>query len=138
MDWQGLLGLELSDPGFDCSVLSACRDRLLAGCAEALLLDTLLERRRALGRLKARGQQRTDSTHVLAAIRVMHRLELVAETLRTALNDLATIAPPWLQPMVPPEWDVRDGKWIEERHLPREPAMREAYARPVGGDGLAL
>ena len=40
--------------------------------------------------LKARGQQRTDSTHVLAAIRVMNRLELVTETLRATLNDLAT------------------------------------------------
>jgi transposase len=37
IDWQYLLGLELTDPGFACSVLCACRDRLLAGRAEALL-----------------------------------------------------------------------------------------------------
>ena len=79
IDWKYLLGLELTDPGFDFSVLSAFRDRLLTGSAEALLLDKLLERCRALGLLKARGQQRTDSTHVLAAIRVMNRLELVEE-----------------------------------------------------------
>src|SRR5262245_16498885 len=80
IDWKYLLGLELTEPGFDFSVLSEFRNRLLTGSAEALLLDKLLERCRALGLLKARGQQRTDSTHVLAAIRVMNRLELVAET----------------------------------------------------------
>src|SRR5262245_52298453 len=82
IDWKYLLGLELTDPGFDFSVLSEFRDRLLAGKAEALLLDKLLERCRTLGLVKARGQQRTDSTHVLTAIRVLNRLELVAETLR--------------------------------------------------------
>jgi transposase len=70
-------------------------------------LDNLLERCRALELLKARGQQRTDATHVLAAIRVLNRLELVAETLRAALNELATIAPAWLQSIVPPEWYER-------------------------------
>src|SRR5262244_1354631 len=87
IDWKYLLGLELTDPGFDFSVLSEFRDRLLAGEAEERLLDTLLERCRAMGLLKARGQQRTDATHVLAAVRSLHRLELVAETLRAALNE---------------------------------------------------
>jgi transposase len=77
IDWKYLLGLELTDPGVDFSVFSECRDRLLDGRAEALLLDTLLEGCRALGWLKARGPQRTDSTHVLAAIRVLNRRELV-------------------------------------------------------------
>jgi transposase len=86
IDWKSLLSLELTDPGFDFSVLSEFRDRLLAGSAEELLLEKLLERCRALGLLTAQGQQRTDSTHVLAAIRVLNRLELVAETLRAALN----------------------------------------------------
>jgi transposase len=138
IDWKYLLGLELSDPGFDFSVLSEFRDRLLAGRAEALLLDTLLERCRALGLLKARGQQRTDATHVLAAIRVLNRLELVAETLRAALNDLATIAPIWLRNIVPPEWYERYSKRIEDMHLPREQAKREIYAQTIGKDGYTL
>jgi transposase len=138
IDWKYLLGLELSDPGFYFSVLSEFRDRLLAGRAEALLLDILLERCRALGLLKARGQQRTDATHVLAAIRVLNRLELVAETLRAALNDLATIAPTWLQNIVPPEWYKRYAKRIEDTHLPREQAKRETYAQTVGEDGFTL
>ena len=54
-----------------------------------------------MGLPKARGQQRTDSTHVLAAIRVLNRFELVAETLRAALNEFATVAPAWLQGLAP-------------------------------------
>ena len=107
IDWKDLLRLALTDPGCDFSVLSACRDRLLAGSAEELLLDKLLERCRAMGWLKARGPQRTDSTHVLAAIRVLNRLELVAETLRAALNAVATVAPDWLQAVTPLAWYER-------------------------------
>src|SRR5262245_20546263 len=104
IDWQYLLGLDLTDPGFDFSVLSEFRGRLLAGSAEVLLLDKLLERCRTMGLLKVRGQQRTDSTPGRAAIRVMHRLELVAETLRATLNALAPVAPAWLQAIAPLAW----------------------------------
>jgi transposase len=138
IDWKYLLGLELDHPGFDFSVLSEFRDRLLAGSAEALLLDKLLECCRTLGFLKARGQQRTDSTHVLAAIRVLSRLELVAETLRAALNELATMVPDWLQRLAPLEWYERYGKRIEDTRLPRAQAVREAYARTVGEDGFRV
>jgi len=88
LDWKYLLGLELTDPGFDFSVLSEFRARLLAGGQEARLLDKLIDRCRELKLLKVRSQQRTDATHVLAAIRGLNRLELVAETLRAALNQL--------------------------------------------------
>jgi transposase len=102
------------------------------------LLDKLLERCSALGLLKARGQQRTDSTHVLAAVRVLSRLELVAETLRATLNELATVAPDWLRDWAPLEWYERYGKRIEDARLPREKAAREAYAQRVGEDGFAV
>jgi transposase len=138
IDWKYLLSLDLTDPGFDFSVLSAFRDRLLAGSAEELLLDKLLERCRALGLLTARGQQRTDSTHVLAAVRVLNRLELVAETLRAALNALATVAPAWLQAMSPLAWYERYSRRIEESRLPKAQAAREAYAHTVGEDGFVL
>src|SRR4029079_8190477 len=114
IDWKYLLSLDLTDPGFDFSVLSEFRDRLLAGSAEELLLDKLLERCRALGLLKARGQQRTDSTHVLAAVRGLNRLDRVAETLRAALTELAAVAPEWLQAWAPLEWYERYGKRIED------------------------
>ncbi len=138
IDWKYLLGLELTDPGFDFSVLSEFRDRLLAGDAAERLLEPLLERCRAMGLLKARGQQRTDATHVLAAIRTLHRLELVAETLRAALNELATVAPTWLQDVAPLAWYERYGKRIEDSRLPKEPIQRAAYAQTVGEDGFTL
>jgi transposase len=138
IDWKYLLGLDLTDPGFDFSVLCEFRDRLLAGSAVALLLDKLLARCRTMGLLTVRGQQRTDSTHVLAAIRVMNRLELVAETLRAALNALATVAPPWLQALAPPVWYERYGTRIEDTRLPQGQAKRDAYAQMVGEDGFAL
>ena len=72
-----------------------------------------------MGWLTARGQQRTDSTHVLAAIRVMNRLELVAETLRAALNELATVAPAWLQGLAPLAWYERYSKRSEDTRLPQ-------------------
>jgi len=136
IDWKYLLSLELTDPGFALSVLSEFRDRLLAGTAEELLLDQLLERCRALHVLTARGQQRTDSTHVLAAIRVLNRLELVAETLRAALNAVATVAPAWLQAVTPLAWYERSSRRIEESRLPKDTAAREAYAQMVGEDGF--
>jgi len=89
IDWKYLLGLELADPGFDHSVLCEFRSRLLEGSAEERLLRKLLEACQARGLLKARGRQRTDATHVLASIRVLNRLELLGETLRAALNELA-------------------------------------------------
>src|SRR3989441_3456999 len=138
IDWKYLLGLALTDPGFDFSVLSEFRDRLLAGSAEELLLDKLLERCRAMGWLKVRGPQRTDSTHVLAAIRVLNRLELVAETLRAALNAVATVAPDWLQAVTPLAWYERYSRRIEEARLPKATAERETYAHTVGEDGVLL
>jgi transposase len=138
IDWKYLLGLELTDPGFDFSVLSEFRDRLLAGHQEALLLEKLLEQCCARGLLQARGQQRTDATHVLAAIRVLNRLELVAETLRATLNELATVAPDWLQALAPVAWYERYGRRIEDSRLPTTEAKRKAYAQTVGEDGFRL
>src|SRR2546429_3350026 len=64
IDWKYVLGLELTDPGFDHSVLSEFRTRLVTGEAEALLLEALLTLAQAQGLLKTRGRQRTGSTHV--------------------------------------------------------------------------
>ena len=138
IDWKYLLGLELNDPGFDFSVLSEFRGRLIGGGQEALLLERLLECCRERGLLKTRGRQRTDATHVLAAIRVLNRLELVAETLRAALNELAAIEPEWLRRVAPPAWYERYAKRIEDSRLPKESAERDAYAQTVGEDGFAL
>jgi transposase len=119
IDWKYALGLELVDPGFDRTVLSEFRSRLVHGQAEQQLLDTLLERCRERELIRVRGRQRTDSTHVLAAVRVLNRLERVGETLRAALNDLAVRAPDWLQALAPAEWYPRYGRRVENYHLPK-------------------
>jgi len=61
IDWKYLLGLKLTNSGFDYSVLSEFRTRLLEGGGEALILDKLLDQCRSLGLVKARGTQRTDA-----------------------------------------------------------------------------
>ena len=103
IDWKYLLSLELSDAGFDFSILSEFRARLVRGGVEELLLEKVLAWSQAAGLVKTRGKQRTDSTHVVAAIRYLNRLELVGETLRAALNELAVLVPDWLRTIAPPE-----------------------------------
>jgi len=138
IDWKYALGLELTDPGFDFSVLSEFRDRVIAGGAENQLLDDMLKRFRELGLLKARGRQRTDSSHVLAAIRKLNRLECMGETLRAALNALATVAPEWLLEQVTPDWFDRYGPRFEQYRLPKGKAERESLAETIGADGYQL
>jgi transposase len=138
IDWKYALSLELTDPGFDHTVLSEFRTRLVAGQAELLRLDTFLARVRERGLLKVRGRQRTDSTHVLAAIRVLNRLERVGETLRHALNSLAVVAPAWLQAQAPAAWFTRDGRRLEHDHVPQTAAARETLAAAIGADGRQL
>jgi len=138
IDWKYLLGLELTDPGFHYSVLCEFRARLIAGNAGMHLLETMLGRLRAQGLLKAGARQRTDSTHVLASTRSLGRLELVGETLRAALNEIATLEPQWLQDVTPPAWHERYDKRVEDMRLPRLEKEREQYARTVGEDGFTL
>src|SRR5438093_9200593 len=138
IDWKYALCLELTDAGFDRSVLSEFRTRLLAGGAEALLFEALLARCREAGLLQARGRQRTDSTFVLAAIRSLNRLELVGETLRHALEVLATVAPAWLREHADPAWAERYGRRVERARLPRQLAARDALALVIGADGRAV
>ena len=130
--------MELTDPGFDSTVLSEFRTRLLTGQAESLLLDALLERCRERQWLRPHGRQRTDSTHVLGAIRAFNRVACVAETMRHALDILAGVAPEWLHAHSQPTWLARYGRRIEDDRLPKGESQRQAYARAVGLDGYAL
>ena len=136
IDWKYALGLDLTDSGFDASVLSEFRTRLLADGAEQLLLDTMLHLFREQGLLKVRGKQRTDATHVLANIRTLNRLECVGTTLRHALNTLAAVAPTWLRSVVNPEWFDRYGPRFENYRLPKAETERQALAVQVGADGF--
>lgn len=138
IDWKYALSLELTDSGFDHSVLSEFRDRLLEGAAEQQILDLMLERFQAQGLLKARGNQRSDSTQVLTVAREMTRLEFLGETLRYTLNTLATVVPHWLQLQIPAEWYDRYSRRFEDTRLPKSPEQRNERAAQIGADGFYL
>jgi transposase len=138
IDWKYALSLAMEDSGFHFSVLSEFRKRLIAEGAERRLLDDMLKRLKEKKLLKARGRQRTDSTHVLAAIRTMNRLECVGETLRAALNALAKEAPDWLVAQVTPDWFARYGARFEQYRLPKERAERTELGETIGADGYHL
>jgi transposase len=138
IDWKYVLRLELTDPGFDASVLSEFRGRLIAGAAEYLLFDTLLSWCRSRQLVKARGRQRTDSTHILAAVRALNRIEVVGETMRHALDTLAVVAPAWLRAASHPDWSERYTRRAEDDRLPTTQAARAALALTIGHDGWRL
>jgi transposase len=138
IDLKYLLGMQLTDAGFDYSLLSEFRDRLIAGNSSELLLDALLVRFEAHGLLHGRRQQRTDSTHVLAAVSRLNRLEMVGETMRQALNDLAVVAPDWLQAHTPADWYTRYATRTQLSRWGKSDAERQALLQQVGADGVQL
>lgn len=69
---------------------------------------------------------------------LLSRLDLVAETLRQALNAIATIAPAWLHATAPADWLDRYGRRVEEYRLPRGQDARQEYAQIVGANGVRL
>lgn len=138
IDLKYLLGLELSDPGFDFTILSDFRTRLVEGSKELLLLDKMLEVLKEKGLVKARGKTRTDSTHILMNARVLSRLEMVAESLRAALNDLAAADPEWLRSVAKPVWFERYAKRIEDYRFPTGKEARHKLILEVAEDGYFL
>ena len=135
IDWKYALGLELTDAGFDFSALSEFRSRLVAGAAEERLLTQLLAHFVERGVLKARGKQRTDSTHMVAAVRELNRLEIVGATLHHALNVLAQLAPDWFCDHVTPEGFRRYGPRCSDDRLPKGKSDRPQLAETIGRDG---
>jgi transposase len=133
-----LLGLELSDSGFDYSILSRFRDRLIEGHAEMSLLDRFLDKCKSLGMLRDRSDMRTDSTHVVASIRNMNRSELVGETLRATLNILSTVDPTWVAANVEASWYFKYARRFESDRQTRTKDGIVATAEEVGRDGMAL
>jgi transposase len=136
--WKYALGLELEDPGFDPTVLSEFRDRLVAGDLTRLALDALLERLAGRGLVKAGGRMRSDSTHVLGAIRHLNRLELAGETLRAALEAVSVAHPGWLAGVIDPSWQQVYGARIDTLHLPSSQAKRAELMIQYGRDGYHL
>ncbi len=138
IDWKYLLGLELCDPGFDHTVLSEFRARLLVHGAERRLFDVVLALAQTRGLLQAGGRQRSDSTHVLGKVHVLGRYELVVETLRHALDALAEAAPDWLRAHVTPAWVDRYGLRASGFPWPKGASSRKQWIADTGADGMAL
>lgn len=138
LDWKYLLGLEVTDAGFHYSVLCEFRSRLLTGEAEHRLFEVVLTHFKTRGWLKERQRQRTDSTHIVAAVRSLNRLELVGRTLQHALNTLAEVAPDWLLAHIGPEWFERYSRPLDDYRLPKEKAKRLVLAEQIGSDGCHL
>ena len=138
MDWKYLLGLELDDPGFDYTILGDFRARLIKHGLEEKVLDVILDRCSRSGLLRVGGRQRTDSTHVLAAVRTLNRMEFVGETLRAALEALAAAAPQWLTPRIDAGWAGRYGARIDSYRFPKGDDVRTRWAEQVGRDGYLI
>jgi transposase len=139
IDWKYALGLELADPGFDPSVLTKFRSRLVTHGLKRAVFDRLMETLRAKGLVKAGGKQRTDSTHVISAVRDLNRLELAGESVRAALEALAAVAGDWLAQVIEvAEWTTRYGARIDTWRLPSSQAKKDRLAVVYGSDGLAL
>lgn len=138
IDWKYALSLEIRDSGFHYSVLSEFRDRLIAGGQEAKLLDDMLQQWRERDLVKAGGQQRTDSTVVLAKIRQLNRLSCVGETMRRVLNEISLVAPDWLRQQISQDWFDRYGPRFDGYRIPKEKSEQEALRITIGLDGWHL
>ena len=136
--WKYALGVELEDPGFDPTVLSEFRDRLVREDLVRLALDALLERLAGQGLVRSGGRVRTDSTHVLGAIRSLNRLELAGETLRATLEALAVAHPHWLSSVIDAGWQQVYGARIDNLRLPAAKTRRAELMTQYGRDGYHL
>jgi transposase len=139
ISWKYALGLALDDAGFDASVLSEFRARVVEHGLEEVVLDRLLAALKDKGLVKAGGKQRTDSTHVVAAVRDLNRLELAGESVRACVEALAVAAPGWLAGAVDVAgWTKRYGVRVDSWRLPASQAKRAELALAYGRDGFAL
>jgi transposase len=137
--WKYALGLQLDDPGFDHTVLSEFRTRVVEHQLEERVLDLLLDALRARGLVAAGGRQRTDSTHIVAAVRDLNRLELVGECVRAALNALSAAAPDWVdEVLVVADWSRRYADRIDSWRLPTSKTKQHELALNYGKDGFTL
>lgn len=138
LDWKYALSLPLGDQGFDASILTDFRQRLLTHEAQDRLLEPILRVCREQGWLKAGGKQRTDSTWVIANVRGLSSLESVGESLRATLNELATVAPDWVLGVVSPDWFDRYVHRFELQRFPKGEQAHERLRRQVGEDSWHL
>jgi transposase len=135
IDFKYALGLELDDPGFHFSVLGDFRGRLLEDGRADRLLDLALARLKEAGLVRERTTQRTDSTHILAAVRDLTRLELVTEAVRAALEEVARTAGDALEGLIDDDWGRRYGRQVR---LGKNPTRPKTRMNEAGADARLL
>jgi len=138
LSWKYALGLSLTDTGFDASILSEFRTRLVTHDLQTRALDLMVARLVETGLLKAGGKQRTDSTHVLAAVRLLNQIELVGETVRACLEALAAADPDWVQAVLDTSWQRRYAARVDTWRMPSSKTRRVALGNDFARDGHAL
>ncbi|WP_250284483.1 MULTISPECIES: transposase [unclassified Frankia] len=139
IDWKYALGAELTDTGFDATVLSRFRARLAGHGLERVVFDRLLQICRDQGLISAGGRARTDSTHVISAVRDLNRTELAGESVRAALEALAVAAPDWLADTLDiDELAHRYGERVNGWTMPSSTTARDRLTVVFGQDALAL
>ncbi|WP_230420585.1 transposase, partial [Catenulispora pinistramenti] len=139
LSWKYALGLALDDPGFDFSVLSEFRARVVAGGMEQRLLDLLLAALAEKGLVGAGGRQRTDSTHVISAVRDLNRLELAGESVRAAVEAIVAAVPGWFEQVFDVSgWSRRYGHKIDSFKMPKAQTKRDLLAGDYATDAHAL
>lgn len=138
IDWKYALGLDLADPGFDDSILSEFRGKVAGRGLEQVVLDALLGRLAAGGLVGAAGKMRTDSTHVISAVRDLNRLELAGESVRACLEQLAAAAPQVVAQLLDDSWGRRYAARIDTWRMPASAAKKDELGLAYGRDGRTL
>ena len=138
LDWKYCLGLSLDDRGLDDSVLSEFRTRLVEHSLESKVLDLLVARLIEAGLLNSGGKQRTDSTHVVAAVRQLNQIELVGETVRACLEALAAAEPGWVAAVLDASWQRRYAARVDSWRMPSSKTKRVALGTDFARDAHAL
>lgn len=135
IDFKYAMAMELDDLGFHHGVLADFRDRLAKDDRADRLLDLALARLKEAGLVRERTTQRTDSTHVLALVWDLTRLELITEAVRAALEEVAGTAPHLLDELVDEDWGCRYGRPVRLGKNPTKPKTR---ILATGNDAVRL
>lgn len=93
LDWKIAFGLPMDFAGIHPTTLVYFRERLLANQKATWVFDQILKHLKSCGLVKKGGKQRIDSTHLVASVRELTRIELLHETLRLFCLDISAKVP---------------------------------------------
>lgn len=136
LDLKYALHLPLNFPGFEPSRLCSFRQHVLAAVAGRVALQAMIDR---LGAIPCAQKPPAAVEHVLAAVCLPSRAEIIVECMEMALEAVAAHDPLWLRTNLLPHWYRRYEQWPQGyRKAPRNPAEIEALILAAGRDGRHL